>query len=91
MTRKAEFRVAAIDYTAALAVLLGGACYGLFRWHEPGATWLIAGVVVSLIAGLVQALRVSPHRWFNHNDLFHVIEIAALYLFYRGGLLLVDR
>jgi hypothetical protein len=89
--RKPEFRVAAVDYGAALAVLLVGACYALIRWHQPGATWLIAGVVVSLIAGLVQAFRVSPHRWFNQNDLFHVIEIVALYFFFRGGSLLVDR
>jgi hypothetical protein len=91
VTRKPQFRVAAIDYGAALAVLLAGACYGLFRWQEPGATWLIGGVGVSLIAGLIQALRVSPHRWFNHNDLYHVIEIVALYMFFRGGSLLVDR
>ena len=91
VTRTPAFRIAAIDYGAALAVLLAGACYGLMRWHAPGATWIIAGVVVSLIAGLVQAFRVSPHRWFNHNDLYHVIEIGALYLFFRGGSLLVDR
>ena len=89
--RKPEFRVAAIDYGASLAVLLAGACYGLIRWQEPGATLLIAGVAVSLVAGLVQAFRVSPHRWFNHNDLFHVIQIVAMYLFFRGGSLLVDR
>jgi hypothetical protein len=52
---------------------------------------MIAGVLVSFVAGLVQAFRVSPNRWFNHNDLYHVIEIVALYLFYRGGVLLVDR
>ena len=89
--RKPEFRVAAIDYGAALLVLLVGASYGLIRWHEPGAAWLIGGVLVSLIAGLVQGRRVSPHRWFNHNDLFHVIQIVALYMFFRGGSLLVDR
>ena len=89
--RKPEFRVAAMDYGVALAVLLGGAVYGLVRWQEPGATWLIAGVAVSLVAGLVQGFRVAPHRWFNHNDLFHVIQTVALYLFFRGGALLVDR
>jgi hypothetical protein len=91
VTRKPEFRVAAIDYGAALAIVLAGACYRLARWHDAAATWLIAGVLVSLIAGLIQARRVSPHRWFNHNDLYHVIEIVALYLFFRGGSLLVDR
>ena len=89
--RKPEFRVAAIDYGAGLVVLLVGACYGFARWHEPGAAWLIGGVIVSAIAGLVQGLRVSPHRWFNHNDLYHVIQIVALYMFFRGGSLLVDR
>ena len=86
-----EFRVVAIDYGVALAVLLAGAIYGLLRWDEPGATWLISGVAVSLVAGLVQGLRLAPHRWFNHNDLFHVIQTVALYLFFRGGALLVDR
>lgn len=91
VTRKPEFRVAAIDYGAALTILFAGAAYGLMRWRAAGATWLMGGVLVSLVAAGVQARRVAPHRWFNHNDLFHVIEIVALYLFFRGGLLLVDR
>jgi hypothetical protein len=53
--------------------------------------WLIAGVLVSLVAAIVQARRLAPHRHFNHNDLYHVIQMAALYAFYRGGALLVDR
>jgi hypothetical protein len=39
----------------------------------------------------VQARRLAPHRLFNHNDLYHVIQMVALYAFYRGGLQLVDR
>ena len=53
--------------------------------------WLIAGVLVSLVAGIVQARRLALHRQFNHNDLYHVIQMVALYAFYRGGALLVDR
>ena len=91
VTRRPEFRVAAADYGGALAILFAGAVYAMVRWHARGATWLIAGVAVSLMAALIQARRVAPHRQFNHNDLFHVIQVAALYCFYRGGLLLVDR
>jgi hypothetical protein len=91
VARRPEFRVAAADYGGALAILLVGAVYALVRWRSAGAPWLIAGVGVSLVAGLVQARRVALHRHFNHNDLFHVIQVAALYLFYRGGVLLVDR
>ena len=89
--REPEFRVAAADYGAALAILLVAAAYETFRRRAPGMTWLIAGVLVSLVAALVQARRLAPHRHFNHNDLYHVIQMAALYAFYRGGALLVDR
>lgn len=91
IARRPEFRVAAADYGGGLAVLLGGAAYTMTRWNTPASPWLIAGVIVSVIAGVVQARRIAIHRQFNHNDFFHVIQIGALYLFYRGGVLLVDR
>jgi len=91
IARRPEFRVAAADYGGALAIVLVGAVYAAIRWSEPGAPWLIAAIVVTLVATVAQARRVGFHRHFNHNDLFHVIQLVALYLFYRGGLLLVDR
>jgi len=91
VARRPEFRVAAADYGAALAVLFAGAVYVAWRWRAVGAAWLIAAVLVSLVAGIVQARRVGFHRHFNHNDFYHVIQLVALYGFYRGGALLVDR
>jgi hypothetical protein len=74
-----------------LAVLLAGAACELARRRAPGMGWLIVGVLVSLVAGVVQAKKLALHRHFNHNDLYHVIQMSALYAFYRGGVLLVDR
>ncbi|HEU4720263.1 MAG TPA: hypothetical protein VFS59_02785 [Gemmatimonadaceae bacterium] len=91
VARRPEFRVAAADYGGALAVLLAGAAYEAYRSRAPGMTWLIAGVLVSLVAGIVQARRLALHRHFNHNDLYHLIQMAALYAFYRGGAQLADR
>src|SRR5688572_848144 len=91
VARQPEFRVAAADYGGALAILLAGAAYEMFRRRAPGMMWLIAGVLVSLVAGFVQARKLTLHRHFNNNDLYHVIQMAALYAFYRGGALLVDR
>ena len=91
VARQPEFRVAAADYGGALAILLAGAAYMAVRHRAPGMTWLIAGVLVSLVAGIVQARKLALHRHFNHNDLYHVIQMAALFAFYRGGALLVDR
>jgi hypothetical protein len=91
VARRPEFRIAAADYGGALAIVLVGAVYETFQRRAPGMAWLIVGVLVSLVAGIVQARKLALHRHFNHNDLYHVIQMAALYAFYRGGALLVDR
>jgi hypothetical protein len=65
------------DTGSALAIV--GA---LHLWRFNG--WMLAGVAVSVAAALAQAGGLSLHRHFNHNDLYHVIQIAAMLLFYRG-------
>ncbi len=50
--------------------------------------WLIGGVLVSALAAGIQASGYTMHAHFNHNDLYHVIQMAALYLLYRGARLL---
>jgi hypothetical protein len=52
--------------------------------------WILAGVAVSVIAALVQASGLALHRHFNHNDLYHVIQIAAMALLYKGARRLRD-
>jgi hypothetical protein len=48
-------------------------------------------VGVSVLAAGVQASGFTLHRDFNHNDLYHVIQIAAMILFYAGAKGLRDR
>ena len=66
-----------VDTAAALAIV--GA---LHLWRFNG--WMLAGVALSVVAALAQASGFALHRHFNHNDLYHVIQIAAILLFYRG-------
>jgi hypothetical protein len=40
-----------------------------------------------VIGAIVQQQRLALHQHFNHNDLYHLIQIAGLWLLYRGGLL----
>jgi hypothetical protein len=42
-------------------------------------------------AAVVQHSGPSLHSHFNHNALNHVIEMAGIYLFYRGARLPGDR
>lgn len=53
----------------------------LWKWNGP----ILAGVAISIAGALVQASGFRLHEHFNHNDLYHVIQIAALVLLYRGA------
>ena len=55
------------------------------------APWLLGGVLVSFLAAAAQVNEIALHHHFNHNDLYHVIQMGGMYLFYRGALVLKDR
>ena len=66
-----------VDTGSALAAVAA-----LHLWRFNG--WMLAGVGASVAAALAQAGGLALHRHFNHNDLYHVVQIAAMLLFYRG-------
>lgn len=73
-----------------MAFILVGLLHGL-RFREPGSPPIVAGVALSIAAGLVQAsgFDLLPH--FSHNDLYHVIQAVAIVAYYRGVRALIDR
>jgi len=89
-SRSDEFLPAIVDYGTALLAILLAAWFIRPSGLTPAAGWITAGVALSAMAGLIQWARIAPHRHFNHNDLFHVVQSVALYLLYRGGLLVSD-
>jgi hypothetical protein len=82
-----EFLWVAADYIGSLLVALALFATAWLRRRQPAAPWIVAGILVSIGAAGVQASGIALHRHFNHNDLYHLIQIAGLYLFYRGALL----
>ena len=79
-----EFIYVVIDSGVAFAAVAA-----LHLWRFNG--WILAGVAVSVLAAVVQASGIALHQHFNHNDLYHVVQMAAMVLLYRGARLLVDR
>jgi hypothetical protein len=88
--RRDDYTIVVADYGASMIALATLAIVGWARRSAAAAPWLVAGVLVSAVAAAVQLRKVAPHPRFNHNDLYHLVQIGALYLFYRGGLLLGD-
>ncbi len=90
MTVHNDFRWVIYDYAPSMfAVLLLAVAV---RRTVRGAGWIAAGVIVSFVGAAVQrsGFDLVPH-YFNHNDLYHVIQIGAIYLFYRGARMLTDH
>ena len=86
-----DYRYVVYDYAPSmLAILLIHALPGSFR-DDPGARSILVGLLLSFVAAGVQLSRLTFHAHFNHNDLYHVIQIGAIVMLYRGARLLRDR
>jgi hypothetical protein len=67
--------------------LLGYLWLGLIR-EQPGARLMTAGILVTLIAAVIQATRLVPQIsvvWtFDHNGLFHIVQMLGVVLILAG-------
>lgn len=86
-----HFSYAIADYLSAMVIVLFLQVWALYqRRNLESACWIIAGIVLSGVAVAVQASPLAIGL-FTSTDLYHLIQMMALYLFYRGACLLVDR
>jgi len=76
------FWVAIADYGSTMLVWLAAAAL----LSRPWRAWMLSALALSALAAAVQQLGWAPAPWFNHNDLYHLVQMAALAAFYRAGL-----
>ena len=75
------FAVVVFDYGSSILLWLGAALLLRRNW----SAWMVAAIALTIVATLVQQLRLAPSAHFNHNDLYHVIQTVALVAFYRAA------
>ena len=83
-----RFLIVIIDSAPVLLSLLIGSA---LHWNERASRWIVAGVLTALVAGGVQFSGWRAGNPPDNNDIFHVIQMAAMYFLYRGGALLGER
>jgi hypothetical protein len=88
MTSHDAFLYVVLDYLPSLLFVGGMQAWCWLKKERIAGRWIALGVVISLVAAGIQQSGFSLHRHFNHNDLYHVVQMVAFYLLYRGGLLL---
>jgi len=71
--------------------MVSGSIVSDVRTHKEGRQWLTAGILVTFAGIAVQQTGFRHGAGFNHNDVYHFIQIAALYLFFRCARVVEDR
>ncbi len=72
--------------------LMVAGCHAAYIQKEDGSMrWFIGGIVVTLLGAVVQQSGFRHDAHFNHNDVYHLIQIAGLYLLFKGASRLQDR
>ncbi len=82
-----SFLVFVISQALGMLFVLG--CYGWLAWQErlPGAGWMAAGVLVSIVAAGVQvsgSVTLTLIWQFDHNGVFHLMQMLGLLLLLWG-------
>jgi hypothetical protein len=81
VVRDDDFKWVIVDY--GLTLLIVGVVFALRG--GVAARWMWGSIVASIAGALIQQQRLALHQHFNHNDLYHLVQIVALWLLYRAG------
>lgn len=85
-----EFIYVISDYAPTLLVVMAMQLYAGRRLSVASSKYIVWGVIVSFAAAGLQMAGLDLHRHFNHNDIYHVVQMFGFYLFYRGAGCMID-
>jgi hypothetical protein len=79
-----SFIVVIMNYIPSMLVVAAIQIYFMLQ-GSTAALYFLLGILVSLIAAGIQiSLKGKLPKWFNHNDLFHLVQMIAIWCFYIG-------
>ncbi|MFQ6115654.1 MAG: hypothetical protein ACE5NG_16460, partial [bacterium] len=86
-----DFRYVIFDYVPAMLGVIVLQLYAFIDRKDRSVGWIVAGVLVSFAAAGIQQSGFTIHVHFNYNDLYHLIQMGAMFLLYKGACVLRDR
>jgi hypothetical protein len=81
MIKQNDFRYVIYYYAPAMITIL----ILQLIWRQASTNWTVSGIVLSFGAASVQQSGFRAGQHFNHNDVYHIMQMTAMYLLYRGG------
>jgi len=65
--------------------MISAAVAGPLSRYGRNTRWLAGGLLISIVGLVIQQGHLSIHPRFNHNDLFHCVQIVSLCCFFQGA------
>jgi len=89
MVKHDKFIFVIVDYVPAMLAVL---VLAIVAWIAAAAfaPWLVAGIVLTFVGAGIQAAKIAPSEKFNHNDLYHVVQMGAMTMLFLGVRLMAD-
>lgn len=87
-TERALWNATTVLIGAGAAFMVSAALSGPLKRGAPATNWFQAGLALSVGGLVIQQGKLGLSSGFNHNDVYHVIQTAALYCFYAGARIL---
>jgi hypothetical protein len=56
-----------------------------FKSRLSSSTYIMYGVGAAALAAATHVGKISPHTWFNHLDLSHILMATSCYFYYLGA------
>ncbi len=80
-----------LDYGTAMLAVLALHGWAALRRRDAASRWIMAGVLIAAVAAAIQQSGIALHRHLSANDLYHLVQTAAVCFFYQGARFLEDR
>jgi hypothetical protein len=90
-THRALWNVIVYSMGVSAGLMIAGCHSAYIRKEDDSLKWILTGIAVTLVGALVQRSGFRSHADFNHNDAYHIIQMAGLYFFFKGASRLRDR
>jgi len=74
-----------------LGIILPGMHLKFLSEKIAGSSYIIAGILVHCLAGLIFSFKISPGRWINQNDFSHLVMIGGFCLFFKGAQIIYKK
>ena len=85
-----RFTIVILFYLPTMIFVLAMMIYSQFILEFNGSGLISIGILISFLAAGIQLSGFSLHKHFNHNDIYHIVQMAGMYFIYKGVLQIKD-